>query len=382
MAEPDQTQLDGALETLRHRSDGLPVEGRQSLVKAIEDAILCRVAGEEPVIDDLLAILARDPDWSVRLGVARMLHLLDDEVCSRLAAIFRQDVNSYVRGHAERGVARQRKARRVSSRKRNENRGYSDHLDELARQHGKKLAAKVQVLADQRFAMLAMAVAHDVRSILTTLLPNAVAMAKEQGSAGRAGSVLDDVKFLKRTIEAMEQFSKPLPEQHYPESLREMIRQAVQKAHAGVVEQGHDPSAVTVDVDDVPAVHLRVTRRLIVLALANLIQNAIECFADRGEDVIPAGRIQVQAVVDGYETRILVRDNGPGVEPEVLKELTTFMPTGPNKSKRSSSGWGLSLVHKYVTAHGGTVAIDSEMNLGTAVVLTLPMLVAAVGEDE
>jgi signal transduction histidine kinase len=87
-------------------------------------------------------------------------------------------------------------------------------------------------------------------------------------------------------------------------------------------------------------------------------------------------------VVDGYETRVLVRDNGPGVEPEVLKELATFMPTGPNKSKRSSSGWGLSLVHKYITAHGGSVAIDSEVDEGTTVVLALPMRIAAGGDEE
>lgn len=381
MVERTQPNLDAALGALRDRPDGMPVDDRRGLVKAIEDAILCRSAGEEPIVVELLDLLACDPDWSVRLEVARLLHLLDDEACSRLAAIFRQDANSYVRSHAERGLARQRKARRTSSRKRNESRGYTDRLDELTRQYGKKVAATVQALADQRFAMLASGVTHNARSILTTLLPNVTSLANEHG-AGRAESILEDVKFLKRTIEAMEQFSKPLPDQRHPENVQEMIQQAIEKAKAGVIEQGHDPSAVAVDVGDVPTIRLRVTRRLIVLALTNVIQNAIECFADREKDVIRPGRIEVQVVVDGYETRVFVRDNGPGVEPEVLKELATFMPTGPNKSKRSSSGWGLSLVHKYITAHGGTVAIDSEMNLGTTVVLALPMRSTAGGDDE
>ena len=254
-------------------------------------------------------------------------------------------------------------------------------MRELTRQYGKQVAATVQALADERFAMLATAVAHDVRSILTTLLPNAAALAKELGPSSRAGSVLEDVKFIKRTIEAMEQFSEPLPDQRHPEDLQQMIRQAIEKAWAGVVEQGHDPSAVEVIADDVPSIHLRVTRRLIVFALTNVIQNAIESFADREVDALRPGRVQVQVVVDGYETRIFVRDNGPGLEPEVLKELATFMPTGPNKSKRSSSGWGLSLVHKYITAHGGSVAIDSKMNQGSAVVIALPMR-DSTGEDD
>jgi two-component system OmpR family sensor kinase len=213
------------------------------------------------------------------------------------------------------------------------------------------------------------------------LLPNVTALASEHGIE-RAVSILEVVKFLKRTIEAMEQFSKPLPDQRHPESLQEMIHQAVEKAKAGVVEQGYDVSAIAVDVGEVPTIHLRVARRLIVLALTNVIQNAIESFADRKHDVIRSGRIEVQVVVDGYETRIFVRDNGPGMEPKVLKELNTFLPTGPNNSKRCSSGWGLSLVHKYITAHGGSVAIDSEMDKGTTVVLALPMRSTVGGDDE
>ncbi|HOD81288.1 MAG TPA: HAMP domain-containing sensor histidine kinase [Phycisphaerae bacterium] len=382
MVEGTQPNLSSARDALRAEPDGLAVDARRGLVKAVEDAILCRSVGDEALVNDLLDILACDPEWTVRLEVARLVHLLDDDACSRLAAVFRRDANSYVRSHAERGLARQRKAHRASSRKRNESRGYSERLDELSRQYGKRVSATVQALADQRFSMLATAVAHDVRSILTTLLPNAAALASDAASASRAGSVLEDVKFLKRTIEAMEQFSKPLPDQRHPESLLEMIQQAIEKARAGVVEQGHDPSAVDVVIGEVPTIRLQVTRRLIVLALTNVIQNAIECFADREMDSVRPGRIEVQVVVDGYETRLLVRDNGPGVEPEVLKELATFMPTGPNKAKRCSSGWGLSLVHKYITAHGGTVAIDSEMSQGTTVVLALPMRDTAGGDDE
>ena len=382
MGERTQPNLNGAHDALRDRPDGLPVEERLNLVKAVEDAILCRPAEDDSVATDLLDVLACDPDWSVRLEVARLLHLLDDETCSRLAAVFRQDANSYVRSHAQRGLSRQRKAKRSTSRTQSERRVYSQRLDELTRQYGKKVAATVQALADQRFAMLSDAVAHDVRSILTTLLPNAAALAAEQDPASRAESVLEDVKFLKRTIEAMEQFSKPLPDQRHPESLSEMIRQAIEKAKAGVVEQGYDLSALEIATDEVPTIRLRVTRRLIVLALTNVIQNALECFADRQVDTLRPGRIEVQVVVDGYDMRILVRDNGPGLEPEVLSQLTTFLPTGPNKSKRSSSGWGLSLVHKYVTAHGGSVAIDSEVDQGTTVVLALPMRDTSLGEDE
>jgi len=382
MVEGIQPSLNSARDMLEATPETMPVDDRRGFVKTIAAALLRGSVGDEPVVADLLDLLVHDPDWSVRLEVAKMLHLLDDEACSRLAALFRQDCNSYVRSHAERGLARQRKARRTSNRKHRERRGYSERIDELTRQYGKQVAATVQALADQRYAMLAAAVAHDVRSILTTLLPNATALTHELGPSSRAGSILEDVKFLKRSIEAMEQFSKPLPDHRHPEDLQQMIRQAIEKARAGVIGQGHDLGAIEVVVSEVPTVRLRVARCLIVLALTNVIQNALEAFADRNVDALRPGRIEVQVVVDGYEMRIFVRDNGPGIEPEVLKELATFVPTGPNKSKRSSSGWGLSLVHKYITAHGGSVALDSKMNQGTTVTLAWPMRDATGGEEE
>ncbi len=230
--------------------------------------------------------------------------------------------------------------------------------------------------------MLAAAVAHDMRSILTTLSANAAALAAEDRSASRIKSIREDIEFLKRTIEAMEQYTKPLPVQRHPEDVRQMIRQAIEKAKEAVHQQGHNPAAVNIMMADGPAIQLRVSRRLIVFALTNVIQNAIESFADRDEDELKPGRIGIFVIVDGYEVQIAINDSGPGIEPEVLKELASSVPIGPNKAKRNSTGWGLSLVHKYVTAHGGSVAIDSKVNEGTTVVITLPMRDQAEGDDE
>lgn len=377
MGERTQPDLTAARDALRAGPEAMPIEDRKGLVRAVAEVILCRGAPEVAVVE-VLELLAGDADWSVRLEVARILHLLDDEACSRLAAVFRQDCNRYVRSHVERSLSRQRKARRSSNRQRSERRGYADQLDELTRQYGKRVAAKVQTLADQRFAMLAVAVTHDVRRILTTLSANVAALDKDHD---RTASIVEDVTFLRHTVDAMEQFSTPLPEQRHPEDLAQMVRQAIDKAWACVSEQGHDPKAVEMVVADIPTIRPRVARRLIVLALTNVIQNALESFAERDVDALRPGKIEVRVVVDGYETRIFIQDNGSGLEPEVLSRLRQFVPTGPNRYKRSSSGWGLSLAHKYITAHGGDVAIDSELDQGTTVVLTLPMRDATEGDD-
>ncbi len=382
MAERNHAILAGMRDMIARNAHAMPPEERRRLVVTLVDTLLCDQAGGVSEVMDLIDLLSRDPDWTVRLEVARMVHLLDEETCSRYVALFRGDCNSYVRSHAERSQARQRKARQRSGRKRNDTQTYAEQMDQFTRQYGKRAAATIRQLADKRYELLSAAVAHDVRSILTTLSANAAALAEERACSTRARSILEDVGFLKRTIEAMEQFSKPVPLQRHPEDIRQMIQQATEKALEGVTQQDHDPSSVTIAVTDVPPIRLWVTRRLIVLALTNVIQNALESFANRDEDTLRAGRIEISAIVDGYEIRILVSDDGPGIEPEVLRELDGFVPTGPNKAKRRSSGWGLSIVHKYVTAHGGGVTIDSEMDRGTTVVITLPMRDAAEGDDD
>ena len=382
MVEQTQTNLEEALRLLEQDPVGMPTDQRRQLVTAISDAILCEGASDEKVVGELVDLLARDPDWEVRLDVARMLHLLDDEPCTRLVAALRRDCNRYVRNHAERSLARQRKARKTSNRRCSEFRTYAGQLDQLARQYGRRVAAKVESLADQRYAMMAAAVAHDVRSILTTLLANAAVLAERRDVPGRAESVLQDGGLIQRTIEAMEQFTRPLPVQRQREDLREMIHQAVDKAREAVIQQGHDISAVETVVTSAPAIRLRVSRRLIVLALTNLIENAIESFAERDVDTLRPGRVEVQVIVDCYETRILVRDNGTGMEPEVLNAAAAFVPMGTNKAKRSSSGWGLTLVNRYVSAHGGSVTIDSEMDRGTTAAMALPMRDPQEAEEE
>lgn len=373
MVERTQPNFDQMAARLRDEPQGADGRQRRQMVAAVADALLCRETPHDGALLALLETLVADSDWSVRLEVARMAHLLGEEACGRLVARLRTDCNSYVRKHAERSLARQRRQRQSSNGKRSQCRGYAEQLDQLARQYGKSVASKVQALADQRYAILASSVAHDVRSILTTLSANAAALAAELGHSVRIASVLEDISFLKRTVEAMEMFSRPEPLQRHPEDLKEVIGQAVDKAREALAQQGHETSGVEVVVADGPAITMRIARRLIVLALTNVIQNALESFADRDVDALRPGRIDVRLIVEGYEMRIVVSDDGPGIEPPVLQELRGFVPTGPNKSKRSSSGWGLSLVHKYVTAHGGAVTIDSQTDRGTTVVLMLPM---------
>jgi PAS domain S-box-containing protein len=72
----------------------------------------------------------------------------------------------------------------------------------------------------------------------------------------------------------------------------------------------------------------------------------------------------------GEYVRLTVRDTGTGMSPEILERM--FDPFFTTKPIGEGSGMGLAVVHGIVTAHGGTICVDSRMGSGTKVEVYLP----------
>ena len=69
---------------------------------------------------------------------------------------------------------------------------------------------------------------------------------------------------------------------------------------------------------------------------------------------------------------LTVRDTGEGMESEVVDRM--FDPFLTSKTSGEGRGMGLSVVHGIVTAHGGTIAVESRVDAGTTVSVYLPAL--------
>ncbi|HEX5454167.1 MAG TPA: CHASE domain-containing protein [Stellaceae bacterium] len=121
-------------------------------------------------------------------------------------------------------------------------------------------------------------------------------------------------------------------------------------------------------------------------ALLNLVVNAREAMPHSGVLTIetqnaasaPAGPEAAAAPADGPFVRILVRDTGIGMPPEVLERV--FEPFYTTREVGRGSGLGLSQVYGFVSQSGGHVRISSTPGIGTAVSLYLPVAVADCGE--
>ncbi len=94
----------------------------------------------------------------------------------------------------------------------------------------------------------------------------------------------------------------------------------------------------------------------------NLIRNAAQAIPGSG------GRISIRTLVNEYEHIISIEDNGTGISPEHMGAI--FEPY--RTTKPSGSGLGLLIVRRIVREHGGEIAIESEPQRGTRVIIHLP----------
>jgi NtrC-family two-component system sensor histidine kinase KinB len=107
------------------------------------------------------------------------------------------------------------------------------------------------------------------------------------------------------------------------------------------------------------------------LALGNLLDNAVTYTPAGGTVALSA------AAIPGGRVELSVSDTGVGIPAEHLPHVFERFFRVPGQSAPAGTGLGLAIVKEVVTAHGGTVACESEPGRGTTFRVTLP---AAAGE--
>ena len=247
---------------------------------------------------------------------------------------------------------------------------YSAHLSEtgpaeltsVARAFN-AMSARLKTSDEQRRSFLA-DVAHELRTPLSIIRGQAEAIADGvyPGDAEHVTPILDATRSLEvlvedlRTLVLTEAGSLVLNREHVePGALvQDVLASFETQSEAFGVSMASAIAAAVPNVDVDPA-RLR-------SALANVVSNAIRHTPSGGSI-----RIDVQPAGDNVE--IIVTDTGEGISPEILPRVFQRFVKGPGST---GSGLGLAITQDIITAHGGTIEIQSTVGSGTTVRITLP----------
>jgi two-component system sensor histidine kinase/response regulator len=101
--------------------------------------------------------------------------------------------------------------------------------------------------------------------------------------------------------------------------------------------------------------------------IQNLVTNAIK-FTPHG------GRVTVSAKPTDTMIDVMVQDSGIGMTPEIQQKLFTRSASSSvsGTNNEVGSGLGLLLVYDFVTQHGGTINVESNVGKGSAFKFTIP----------
>ncbi|AKQ70420.1 hypothetical protein A176_007332 [Myxococcus hansupus] len=250
--------------------------------------------------------------------------------------------------------------------------------------------AQAQLVQTGRLAavgQLAAGVGHEINNPLAYIVSNlehasdeADALARELSGTRDVGTRLKDVnqalreallgaERVRRIVQDLKMFSRPDEEHQGPVALHAVLDSAVKIAMGEL-----RPRAKLVrDYGDVP--HVEGNEARLAQVFLNLLINAAQA--------LPEGQAEANEVRlvtrTNPEGRVVaeVRDTGSGIAPELLGRI--FDPFYTTKPVGVGTGLGLSLCHAYLTAMGGTIAVESEAGKGSVFRVTLRAASVAAG---
>ncbi|MBD2636541.1 HAMP domain-containing histidine kinase [Limnothrix sp. FACHB-881] len=235
----------------------------------------------------------------------------------------------------------------------------------------------------QRLRQFTADASHELRNPIATIQTNVqVALAETNPQMERSqleaierltrrlGKLVDDLLFLAR------QDSGIVQPQWGMVDLSELLLEAIEEQMALATRQALELIPELSEIPDQRAWMVRGDRDQLARLLTNLIGNAIQ-YTPSG------GRVWVRLDRDLRKPtlKLEVQDTGIGIAPEALPHLfDRFYRADVARSRHrtgqsAGSGLGLAIVQAIVQVHQGQIRLDSQLDRGTTVTITLPSLV-------
>ena len=225
--------------------------------------------------------------------------------------------------------------------------------------------------AMERQERFAAAASHELRTPLTVLQGTLeVALLRDRtpdeykeilsGAAAEAagmGALVGDLLALARTRGNAEMLSQE------PLDLCEVARDAADGVRPLAARKGQ-----TLEIELGGPLLMQGDRLKLRQALANLLSNAVTYTPD-------GGTIRISAHQARGRAQLMVRDTGCGIAPDHLPHIFEpfYRADAARGGESGHTGLGLAMAAWIVRAHGGHLTVESEVGVGSAFTLSLPL---------
>ena len=127
------------------------------------------------------------------------------------------------------------------------------------------------------------------------------------------------------------------------------------------------------DIGEVQAIPQDLSRTFL-----NIVSNACQATDEKRRALAEVGigfegyapTVSLSTRGDGENVEIRIRDNGPGIPPDVAEKI--FNPFFTTKAANQGTGLGLAITSDIIRQHGGAIHVESEPDQYTEMVITLP----------
>jgi signal transduction histidine kinase len=225
---------------------------------------------------------------------------------------------------------------------------------------------------------MAAGLAHEVKNPLGAIKGAAQLLNEPLGGAQMTASdrdfvgiILEEVDRLNRVVGSVLDYARPSKGNPGAVDVNSVVKRTLQVV---ATSSGHGCELATDLADDLPLV--RADAEQLRQVLMNLVMNAIQAVDGRGRVEVAtrerSGRPSTTDISDlaakAEWIEISVSDNGPGITPQVKKNL--FVPFFTTKDK--GTGLGLAISERMVVEMGGRIDVSSQAGSGSTFTVLLP----------
>jgi PAS domain S-box-containing protein len=212
---------------------------------------------------------------------------------------------------------------------------------------------------------LAAGVAHEINNPLFAILGLTEFLLKEAEPGSKAKSRLELIQQtgleIKEIVRALLDFARENAEERHVVLMEDVVQSTVDLIRRTNSHKGVE----IVDSYDESCGHINASPNQLKQIFLNLIANARQAMPN-------GGTVEIDVRRDGDFVLTNVRDDGPGIEPELIERV--FEPFFTTKRSSGGTGLGLSVSLGIAESHGGTLTVSSELGHGTEFALRLPVV--------